>query len=524
HNRHGSSLGSSSLLYSSNKSLYNESNFEENDAGLSKLPFVLNFNVNITCKEVRGLKSIPTNRIVYCTMEVEGGEKYRTEHAEAGKPVWESLAEFSTNQILPIINVKDFMENPGLLSLHDNKLGKLSLQIDPIFNKTNWWIDMIKCKYTSNEQFKFKLDVRMEKPQNLKMYGAMLEEKMYGKHGNDDIMHLFRFNNAWWKIFLKAVREGDVVTFATNEENERHSWVQALYRATGQSHKPTPITQINKLNSSQDKKIFQGWLSPIQSYVLEEYCSRYGVRGCLRHLYYLNDLLDRAEQEFMIDPQLLHYSYGFCTSHVSGNRPDNNVSTITMEKRDRFIEIKERLKQFLENQVTNFRFSFPFGRPEAALKATLSLLECVLSKDISIPISRDDIRNFIRKCLENAAYSNYTRVSDQAKVEAELCIELLQQDSEHYQEAFKQYNDLLIEHEEIFWSLFAVNMEHVIDQQPIENTLSNSRFHQQLRDTFAPLVIRYIDLIEHVLHNQFIKVLKKKIGNQKRNQLFFYLV
>ncbi|CAF3973043.1 unnamed protein product, partial [Rotaria sp. Silwood1] len=62
-------------------------------------------------------------------------------------------------------------------------------------------------------------------------------------------------------------------------------------------------------------------------------------------------------------------------------------------------------------------FSFPFGRLEGALKATLSLLERVLSKDISTPISRDDIRNFIRKCLENAAYSNYTRVSDQAKIE-----------------------------------------------------------------------------------------------------------
>lgn len=49
------------------------------------------------------------------------------------------------------------------------------------------------------------------------------------------------------KYFFKAVREGDVVTFATNEENERHSWVQALYRATGQSHKPTPpITATNK--------------------------------------------------------------------------------------------------------------------------------------------------------------------------------------------------------------------------------------------------------------------------------------
>ena len=52
---------------------------------------------------------------------------------------------------------------------------------------------------------------------------------------------------------------------------------------------------------------------------------------------------------------------------------------------------------------------------------------------------------------------------------AELCIELLQQDAEHYQEAFLQYQDLLIEHEEIFWSLFAVDMEHVIDQQPIES-------------------------------------------------------
>jgi calcium-dependent secretion activator len=64
-----------------------------------------------------------------------------------------------------------------------------------------------------------------------------------------------------------------------------------------------------------------------------------------------------------------------------------------------------------------FRFSFPFGRPEGALKATISLLERVLAKDIATPISRDDIKNFIGKCLENAAYTNYTRVSDQAKIE-----------------------------------------------------------------------------------------------------------
>lgn len=63
------------------------------------------------------------------------------------------------------------------------------------------------------------------------------------------------------------------------------------------------------------------------------------------------------------------------------------------------------------------RFAFPFGRPEGALKATLNLLERVLTKDATVPVPREDIRYFIRKCLENAAYTNYTRVSDQAKIE-----------------------------------------------------------------------------------------------------------
>ena len=67
-----------------------------------------------------------------------------------------------------------------------------------------------------------------------------------------------------------------------------------------------------------------------------------------------------------------------------------------------------------------YRFSFPFGRPDGGLKATLSLLERVSAKDLATPISRDDIRHFIGKCLENAAYINYTRVSDQAKIEGKI--------------------------------------------------------------------------------------------------------
>lgn len=75
---------------------------------------------------------------------------------------------------------------------------------------------------------------------------------------------------------------------------------------------------------------------------------------------------------------------------------------------------------------------------------------------------------FIIETVYNSDDSPRKKIDDLIHL-AELCIELLQQDAEHYQEAFLQYQDLLIEHEEIFWSLFAVDMEHVIDQQPIES-------------------------------------------------------
>lgn len=66
--------------------------------------------------------------------------------------------------------------------------------------------------------------------------------------------------------------------------------------------------------------VFQGWFSPGQVFVLDEYCARYGVRGCHRHLCYLKDLMDFSDNNALVDPTLLHYSYAFCASHVHGNR------------------------------------------------------------------------------------------------------------------------------------------------------------------------------------------------------------
>ncbi|KAJ8926948.1 hypothetical protein NQ314_020800 [Rhamnusium bicolor] len=88
------------------------------------------------------------------------------------------------------------------------------------------------------------------------------------------------------------------------------------------------------------------------------------------------DLLDRAEKNLMIDPTLIHYSFAFCASHVHGNRfveltlglkkyrlIDNNsnnfrpdgVGSVTHEEKEKFQEVKERLRVLLENQITNFR-------------------------------------------------------------------------------------------------------------------------------------------------------------------------
>ncbi|GAU94345.1 hypothetical protein RvY_06135-2 [Ramazzottius varieornatus] len=632
---------------------------ESSEAALTKLDVVLSFNVEVIVQEVQGVKSVQPTKLLYCTMEVEGGgEKLQTDRVEVSKAHWDTQGDFTITHPLTIVKVRLFVENSRMISMSDKELGKLLVKLTPNTNRTAEWCKMETPKNSPDHDVKIRLTMRMDRPQNLKCSGYLY---VIGKHvwkkWKKRFMALVQVSQYTFamcsykekksdptemstldgytvdytepvtdydggRFFFSITKEGETFMFASDDDNERHLWVQAMYRATGQAHKPQPPASIAATNNAKapvnsplsriqgdaDKarkhgmdefiqadpcqfdhadlfKILQtltldyrlndmfaslGWFNPGQIFVLDEYCARYGVRGCHRHLTYLDELLGRAEKGLAIDATLMHYSFAFCASHVHGNRPDG-IGTVILAEKDKFDEIKDRLRNFLEYQITNFRFCFPMGRPEGALKASLSLVERVLMKDIVTPVPAEEVKSLIRKCLESAALVNYTKISAQNKSEddakhstshmanhhndshhhhqgsmdgqplrkiedilhiAELCIDLLQENQDFYAEEFKSafdwFSDLLVEHSEIFWSLFAVDLEAVLSSQPPdtwnafpvfqvlndylsnEPSMSGGKFHQQLKDMFAPLVVRYVDLMESSIAQSIHKGFEKE--------------
>ncbi|KAL3315571.1 hypothetical protein Ciccas_005794 [Cichlidogyrus casuarinus] len=159
------SAGSSASLYRS------ETSEDSSELNLNRLDIQLSFSIEIVVVQVKNLKCVPSNKMVYCTMEVEGAEKLQTGMASASKPHWGTQGDFTINHPLPSVKVKLFAEASGLLTLDTGKeLGRVVINPMCVTSRNPEWYKLILAKNVTDD-LRIQISIRVEKPSNLKYCG-----------------------------------------------------------------------------------------------------------------------------------------------------------------------------------------------------------------------------------------------------------------------------------------------------------------------------------------------------------------
>lgn len=102
-------------------------------------------------------------------------------------------------------------------------------------------------------------------------------------------------------------------------------------------------------------------------------------------------------------------------------------------------------------------------------------------------------------------------------------------------QAFAWFSDLLADHSEIFWSLYSVDLDAALEVQPAdswdafplfqllndflcsESSLKLGTFHKKLVEQFSPMVVRYVDLMEHSIAQSIEKGFSKEKWEQRKD-------
>ena len=159
------------------------SGVSESNVHLSKGDIRLQFNISVIVRRVQGLDFLPPNKIVYCTMEVEGTEKLQTNQAEAQNPKFNTEAEFTTPMPLPLVKVKLMAEKSGMLSLEDTELGRVVITPTAEFNREEDFT--IPKSKTALKDIKIRVSCSMDKPLNMKCAGHIYVQ---GRLRYDDLV------------------------------------------------------------------------------------------------------------------------------------------------------------------------------------------------------------------------------------------------------------------------------------------------------------------------------------------------